>query len=549
MSDHENNKQHPFVPELCEQLKKKDIDRREFLRTATCLGVTAPAAFGMVASILGGQVVSAPTAQAATPKMGGTLRVSMQIQEMKDPSLFNWIEPSNVVRQIADYLVYVGPDNVARPMLAKKWMPSDDLKTWDFWLVDNAVFNNGDKLTTDDIAQNFKHWLNPESKSTNKTLFGEVEFEKVDDLHFRLHLKDALLPLPENLYQYSTPIMHKGFGTEWEADFEKYPIGTGGFELAQFEVGRKAIVRRRTDANAKSWRGRTPYLDEVHYIDIGNESSAQISALASQQIDAAYYTNYEDLELIKTIPDTIILNAPAAKTGVIRFNVKAAPFDNLELRKAIVLCSDNKRARDIITQGLGVLGEHHHTAPFQPEYAELPFPEQDFKAAKQALKKSGYDTSKPLEVFTGNTQGQWESRAVEILKEECSKIGLELVINVLPTSKYWERWDKFPFSLTFWTHRPLAVMLHALAYKTGVPWNETHFSNKTYDDALTQANATPDPVQRSKHMKVMEQTLRDNYIMVQPFFVSSLVAANTKVKDFESHPTQYHPMFNTWLDS
>jgi peptide/nickel transport system substrate-binding protein len=547
MSD-QNQKVHPFVPELCEQLRREDIDRREFLRTVTCLGVSAPVAFGMAASILGTAALPT-TAAAQTPNHGGILRIAMGIQAMKDPSLFTWIEPSNVVRQIADYLVYVGPDNIARPMLAKKWQPSDDLKTWDLWLEENAYFNNGDLFTADDVLQNFVHWTQPESKSTNRTLFGNVEAEKISDFQVRLHLDAPLLPLAENLYQYSTPIMHRGFGTQWDADFERYPIGTGGYELAAFEVGRQAIVRRRSDAHAASWRGRLPHLDEIHYIDIGNESAAQIAALSSQQVDAIYYVNYEDLDIINTLPNINVLNAPASKTGVVRFNVTAAPFDNPKLREAVVRCSDNQQSLDIITKGLGVLGEHHHTASFQPEYAKLPFPNQDLDAAKKALDESGYDTSQPLEVVVGNTQGTWETDQLQVLKEECAKIGLNLNISVLPTSKYWERWDKFPFSLTFWTHRPLAVMVHALAYKTGVPWNESHFSSAAYDDALAKANGTPDPLERSKYMKIMESELQDNFVMVQPFFISSLIATKDKVKDFENHPTQYHLLYDTWIDA
>ena len=45
-------------------------------------------------------------------------------------------------------------------------------------------------------------------------------------------------------------------------------------------------------------------------------------------------------------------------------------------------------------------------------------------------------------------------------------------INVLPSAKYWEVWDKVPFGFTAWAHRPLGFMALALAYRTGVPWNE-----------------------------------------------------------------------------
>ena len=68
---------HPAVPELREQLRTGAIDRREFLRTVTLLGVTASAAYAMVGRLTGQPLV--PRVQAAG-KMGGNLRCSMRVQ-------------------------------------------------------------------------------------------------------------------------------------------------------------------------------------------------------------------------------------------------------------------------------------------------------------------------------------------------------------------------------------------------------------------------------------------------------------------------------------
>src|SRR5215831_15019880 len=59
---------HPAVPELQEQLRTGAIDRREFLRTVTLLGITVSAAYAMVGPLPGQPLV--PRVQAAG-KMGG----------------------------------------------------------------------------------------------------------------------------------------------------------------------------------------------------------------------------------------------------------------------------------------------------------------------------------------------------------------------------------------------------------------------------------------------------------------------------------------------
>ncbi len=56
-----NQSGHPYVPLLVGQFKRREVDRREFLRTASLLGVSATAAYG-----LAGLAAPAPSqAQAA----------------------------------------------------------------------------------------------------------------------------------------------------------------------------------------------------------------------------------------------------------------------------------------------------------------------------------------------------------------------------------------------------------------------------------------------------------------------------------------------------
>ena len=55
LKDEFGKRVHSYIPELCEQLRKGDVDRREFLRTATLLGVSAGAAYAMAGKITGQQ--------------------------------------------------------------------------------------------------------------------------------------------------------------------------------------------------------------------------------------------------------------------------------------------------------------------------------------------------------------------------------------------------------------------------------------------------------------------------------------------------------------
>src|SRR4051794_17998014 len=119
---------HPAIGRMVEALEARKIDRRDFLRTVTLLGMSATTAYALSGRITGEGVV--PAAQAATPKKGGDLRIIMRVVAVDNPPTFSWITDSNMVRQSNEYLTRTGADNITRPYLAESWKPSDDLKTW-----------------------------------------------------------------------------------------------------------------------------------------------------------------------------------------------------------------------------------------------------------------------------------------------------------------------------------------------------------------------------------------------------------------------------------
>ena len=68
---------------LKRQLVDRQIDRREFLRYATFLGMAAPAAYALAGRITGEPLV-APAAAQNLPR-GGTVRIGMRCQDLKSP--------------------------------------------------------------------------------------------------------------------------------------------------------------------------------------------------------------------------------------------------------------------------------------------------------------------------------------------------------------------------------------------------------------------------------------------------------------------------------
>ena len=547
---------HSYMPELCDQFQTGRISRRDFLRQAMLLGMATGTAYAMAGTLGGGDPIGSAAAD-EIPKAGGTLRVSMRVQEMTDPATFPWTERSNVSRFMAEYLTRTRQDGNTVPYLASSWEATDDLKTWVFHLNQGITWSNGDAFTSADVAHTVNRWLDPDVGSSNLGLFGAMveegadgkkrgiagAVEVIDDHTIQFNLKQAALAMPENFYNYPTAIVHRGFGVDYEADFSANPIGTGPFELAEFAIGERAILKK-----ARDWWAGAFHLDEIHYFDHGEDSNAWIAALASQQVDMVFRLANNLIETAQALPFVDIHPVTTAQTAVMRFRITHEPFDNLKVRQAVAACMDHQDILDKAFKGYGQIAENHHVCPVHPEYATLPPLKRDVEKAKALLAEAGYPDGITLEIANGDTEGPWMTDACAIFKNQAAPAGITININKMPANQYWEVWDKAPWGYTAWTHRPLGTMVLGLAYRKGVPWNEVAYDNPAFDAALDDAEGTLDVAERTKKMAVCQQILQDDAIIPQPFWRSVYKASNKRVKGFKTHPTLYHQFHEVWLD-
>jgi peptide/nickel transport system substrate-binding protein len=539
-------REHSYIPKLKQLYMERRIDRREFLRLSTLLGMSASAAYVFT----GNSPISDPIAAAYAEDMprGGTLQLAMKIEDISKPALIDSNEKNNLLRQVCEYVTITRQDNITRPYLAERWEASDDLRTWTFYLRKSVKWRKGRRFTADDAIWNIKHVLDPATGSSvvglmkgymlkdvtkngqsTTELWDANAVEKIDDHTFRLNCRVPQVAVPEHFFHYPFLMLDPEEG----GNFDVGSNGTGPFELVELTRRRRAVLKARKD-----YWGTGPYLDILRFLDVGDDPAAAVGAVSSGQVDGLYLAFDVQLKALSAIPRLVMYKALTAETVVCRGKCTDKPFDDARVRKALRLAIDQDNMLKLALGGLGGIAEHHHVSPIHPEYAKLPPFTRDVAAAKNLLGEAGYPQGVDLEFTISNDRPYYPILA-QAMVQQWAEADIRVKIKTIPAAMYWDVWNKVPMGLTPWFHRPLGIMALGLAYRSGAPWNESSYSNPEFDKLLDKADGLLDVEKRRKVMTQIEKLMQEDGPITQPFWLTLYTFMDKRVKGFRMHPTTY----------
>jgi peptide/nickel transport system substrate-binding protein len=529
MTDRDDNR---ALHVLTEALRR-GAGRRDLLRWLTASGLGAMAASSLV--------LRAGTAHAETPKSGGKIRVASQSASTADT--LDPVRGTNTTDYARAFMFYNGLTRldgklVPQPELAESFT-TEGAKVWTLTLRKGVTFHDGSNLTPDDVIYSITRIKDPKTGSTARALatqISEIVADGPGAVRITLDAPNADLPVI-----LGTP--HFMIVKDGTTDFTK-GNGTGPYLVKEFSPGVRSIGTR----NPNYWKAGKPYLDEIEYFSIEDETS-RVNAMLAGDIQVASQIGPRVVRRIKASPGYTVFETPSGNYNDFIFRQDAGPTRDLDLVMAIKLLFDREQMQAALG---GVIGNDQPIDPSNRYYnASLPQRAYDPDKAKFHFQKSDLGSAAlPLYVMAGNTM---TDQAV-ILQQSALAIGMNIEIQRMPKDGYWANvWMKHPFTGGNINPRPSADSLFTLFFKSDSPWNESAWKNETFDKLLIDARGETDDAKRKQMYGEMQALVSDKGGIGLPLFASFYDAHTTKLKGLTQIPTGGMMGFgfaeNVWLEA
>jgi peptide/nickel transport system substrate-binding protein len=499
------------------------VGRRDLLRRAAALGLSAP----VVSGLLG---VPSPSALAhqegGTPATGATCSGSITWALESDPANlipYGGVSTSNMWGKefMYDSLLEWDRDLVIQPALAESYEVNEDATSYIFKLRQGVLFHNGQEMTAKDVKYSFDMAPKPPPPGIEVAYLANVaSVEVVDDYTVTITMSkpDPTLPGVIAWARY-TAIVPEGIFDQINVLSEG--IGTGPYRLVEFVSNDRVVYT----CNEDYWKPGVPCIRDVTLKVLPDEQS-RVAALRSGEIDGA--TLSADVARTLENDETLqILEGLTSAPRVIQFNTtEDVPWRDVRVRQAINLAIDRQEIIDNVYGGRAQL-----TGAIPPGYGDWPLPEerlqelytpnveQAMALMQEAGLESGFDVT--LEAIAAPRD---YTQIAEIVREQLRPLNINVTVEPLEIGTFAEHNGAGTFQ---WQSTGRGMRGdpsgYVVDFRTGTPNNLTWFgdgwSNEEIDRLYDEALATADVAERmADYQRIQEIIAEDvpNLYTVQP---------------------------------
>ena len=211
-------------------------------------------------------------------------------------------ETNDVDRTLID-LVYsglmtYGKDGKITNDLVKSYQLSDNGKTYTFLLKDNIYWQDGIKLSADDVVYTIKTIQNSDYKSPLRANWLNVDVEKISNKSFTLSLDAPYNSFLENCTIKIIPqhiwknILPENFAL---SSYNLQPVGSGPYIVSGIQGDNNNFIKTLTLTANSKYYSKTPYISKI-YFNFFTDKAGLASAANQKTVDGFSVSDLGDNE-------------------------------------------------------------------------------------------------------------------------------------------------------------------------------------------------------------------------------------------------------------
>ncbi len=319
---------------------------------------------------------------------------------------------SDLTELIYSGLMKSGPNDTLMTDLAESYDVSKDGLVYTFKLKDGVYFQDGEKVTTDDVEFTINKIQDSTIKSPKRPGFYDVRVENIDTKTIKFILKKPYSPFIENL---TIGILPKHLWDSLSSDqfplsqYNVEPIGSGPYEVTKMETLKKNMLLIPTYYELSAFNKYVtgePFIKQL-IINFYKDEKTLIDAYNKGEVESINSISPNKIADIKMQNNSKINTTPLPRVFAIFFDQNQSEvLGYKEVRQALNLAIDRNK---IVTDVLFGYGE--------PLYGPIPAGLLNNNDKTDLIK---YDTDGAINLLTKN--GWVRSSSTGIMSKKISKL-------------------------------------------------------------------------------------------------------------------------------
>jgi ABC-type transport system substrate-binding protein len=543
------------IERLLDEYRAHRINRRELVRRAAALGVSATA----LGSLRGG-----PTAlRTASAQSGGT---ALQLGRESEftPSFLPLKAATGGQTQVFDLiysrLLKVSDDLSLVPDAAESYEVSPDAAQFTFKLRQGMTWHDGEPFTAKDVIFTYKLAMTKAAAARQwgklSQIAGAQEFydgtaddvsglEMPDDYTVRWTLakpnvaymigtalsNSLLWILPEHVFKDAEPAT-----LEQHPAIQKPTVGSGPYKFVEYVPDQDVSF----EANPNFYLG-APKIQQA-FLRLA-EPATQLAQLESGELHLLVRMAPKEANRLQGSADLDVVSTPGV--GIFQTAINNERVPDKRVRQAFMYAVDRKAILDAVLLGQGELVHQTVIGPDWAKYDDLNTYEYDPAKAKSLLKEAGWDSSRTLTV-TWSKGFQNVELAAPIFQQQMDEVGVKIELAPLESAAYLKAVVEEPdFDLAWFGGGSYRLDPDvSSSYYTCTNWtpqggNTTHYCNQALDDLFVQGRGTTDIPQRTEIYHQVAKTLNEDVPTLFWWSDNQIFGINKKLQGVKPGPNQY----------